>query len=106
MLARSDSDRKVAVLGDMGELGDLAELAHYNTGALAAMLGIDRVIAIGALAADIARGAEDSGADTLHFATKEEGLAAIREAFGENTVMLIKASHYMNFGWLVDQLSK
>ena len=106
VLARSDSDRKVAVLGDMGELGDLAELAHYNTGALAAMLGIDRVIAIGTLAADIARGAEDSGADTLHFATKEEGLAAIREAFGENTVMLIKASHYMNFGWLVDQLSK
>ena len=40
------------------------------------------------------------------FTLSMAGLAAIREAFEENTVMLIKASHYMNFGWLVDQLSE
>ncbi len=41
ILAKTECGRKVAVLGDMGELGDLTEQAHYNMGALAAMLGID-----------------------------------------------------------------
>ena len=43
ILAKTECDRKVAVLGDMGELGDLTAQAHYNMGALAAMLGIDFV---------------------------------------------------------------
>ena len=106
ILAKTECDRTVAVLGDMGELGDLTEQAHYNTGALAAMLGVDQVFAIGPKAADIARGVEDSGGRTQHFPTKEEGLEAIREAFAENTVMLVKASHAMHFEWLVDQLGK
>ena len=48
--AAAQCGRKVAVLGDMGELGDLTDQAHYNMGALAAMLGIDEVVAIGARA--------------------------------------------------------
>ena len=42
ILAKTECGRKVAVLGDMGELGDLTDQAHYNMGALAAMLGIER----------------------------------------------------------------
>ncbi len=30
VLARTECDRQVAVLGDMGELGDLTAQAHYN----------------------------------------------------------------------------
>ena len=41
ILAKTECGRKVAVLGDMGELGDLTDQAHYNMGALAAMLGIE-----------------------------------------------------------------
>ena len=106
VLAKTECDRKVAVLGDMGELGALTDQAHYNTGALAAMLGVDQVFAIGPKAADIARGVEDSGGRTQHFPTKEEGLEAICGAFAENTVMLVKASHAMHFEWLVDRLGK
>ena len=58
----------------MGELGDLTDQAHFNAGALAAMLGIDFVIAIGSKAARIADGAAMSGGDVVHFATKEEAL--------------------------------
>ena len=58
----------------MGELGQLTAQAHYNMGALAAMLGIDFVAAIGEKAAKIADGTAQSGGTAVHFATKEEAV--------------------------------
>lgn len=104
ILAKTECDRKIAVLGDMGELGDLTEQAHYNIGALAAMLGIDQIFAVGTKASKIAEGAEDNGGQVQHFATKEEALASVRESFTADTAMLVKASHAMHFEWLVEQL--
>ncbi|WP_455581070.1 UDP-N-acetylmuramoyl-tripeptide--D-alanyl-D-alanine ligase [Dysosmobacter sp.] len=104
VLAKTECDRKIAVLGDMGELGALTDQAHYNMGALAAMLGIDFVVAIGAKAVKIADGTAQSGGSVLHFATKEEALAELREQLGPHTAMLVKASHAMHFGALVEQL--
>ena len=104
VLAKTESERKVAVLGDMGELGELTDQAHYNMGALAAMLGIDLVIAIGPKAARIADGAVMSGAKALHFETKEE--VAIQAPLESGTAMLIKASHAMHFEDLVEQLKE
>ena len=106
ILAKTECGAKIAVLGDMGELGDLTEQAHFNMGALAAMLGIDLTVAVGPKAAKIAQGAEMGGGSVLHFDTREEALAAIEEAFADDTAMLIKASHAMQFGWLVEQLKK
>ena len=106
VLGRSDCERRVAVLGDMGELGDLTDQAHFNAGALAAMLGIDFVIAIGSKAARIADGAAMSGGDVVHFATKEEALHTVREQLRPNTSMLIKASHSMRFERLTEDLRK
>ena len=104
VLAKTDCERKVAVLGDMGELGDLTDQAHYNMGALAGMLGIDLVIAIGPKAARIAEGAAMSGTKALHFETKEE--VAIQAPLESGTAMLIKASHAMHFEDLVAQLKE
>ncbi len=104
VLAKTDCDRKVAVLGDMGELGELTDQAHYNMGALAAMLGIDFVAAIGKKAVKIADGTAQSGGSVLHFGTKEEALAELKAQLGPRTAMLIKASHAMHFGWLVERL--
>ena len=106
ILAKTECDRKVAVLGDMGELGNLTAQAHYNMGALAAMLGIDFVAAIGEKAAKIADGAAQSGGTTLHFATKEEAVHELTRQLEENTAMLIKASHAMRFEKLVERLRK
>ena len=106
ILAKTDCAQRVAVLGDMGELGDLTAQAHYNMGALAVMLGIDLVIAIGTHAAKIAEGVECSGGEVRHFATKEEALPTIRAQLTPQTAMLIKASHAMRFGWLVEALEQ
>ena len=106
ILAKTECGRKVAVLGDMGELGDLTDQAHYNMGALAAMLGIDEVVAIGAKAEKIADGAAQSGGSVTHFATKEEAVHELTDQLGTNTAMLVKASHAMHFGWIVEQLKQ
>lgn len=106
VLAKTACDKRVAVLGDMGELGELTEKAHYNTGMLAAMLGIDTVIAIGEKAALIADGAEQNGGNVLHYATKEEAVETLKEELDVNTVMLVKASHSMRFEVLADLLQK
>ena len=106
VLAKTECDRRVAVLGDMGELGALTDQAHYNMGALAAMLGIDFVVAIGEKAARIADGAAQSGGEVLHFSTKEEALKTLKEELKPGTAMLVKASHAMHFGALVDALQE
>ena len=106
VLAKTECERRVAVLGDMGELGGLTEQAHYNVGALAAMLGIDFVAAIGEKAAKIADGASQSGGEVLHFATKEEALGTLRQQLKPGTAMLLKASHAMHFGVLAEALQK
>ncbi len=106
VLAKTECERKVAVLGDMGELGGLTDQAHYNMGALAAMLGIDFVAAIGEKAVRIVDGAAQSGAATLHFSTKEEAAAELRRQLEPGTAMLVKASHAMRFGELVERLKE
>ena len=106
ILAKTECGRKVAVRGDVGERGDLTEQAHYNMGALAAMLGIDEIVAIGTKAEKIADGAAPSGGSVTHFATKEEAVRTLTELLGPDTAMLVKASHNMHFGWLVEQLKQ
>ena len=109
ILARTDCRRRVAVLGDMGELGGIKSRAHYNMGALAAMLGVDLVFAVGSgeLAGKIADGVALGGGSVLYFPTKEEALPELRRQLDqEGTVMLVKASHAMKFGWLVERLEE
>ena len=108
ILARTECDKRIAVLGDMGELGAIGNRAHYNMGALAAILGVDLVFAIGSgeLAGKIADGVALSGGSVQYFPTKEEALPELRRQLEPGgTVMLIKASHAMKFGWLVEQLT-
>lgn len=106
VLARTECDRTIAVLGDMGELGGLTERAHYNMGALAAMLGIDLVIAIGEKASRIADGAAQSGGSVLYFTSREEAMPEIRAQLAPGCAVLVKASHAMEFGKIVEQLTE
>lgn len=98
VLANSEG-RTVAVLGDMAELGELTEEAHRNVGMLAAMLHVDRVIAVGEKARGIAEAANGDW-----YATVDAALPAVREAFAPNTAMLVKASHSMHFERIADAL--
>ena len=105
VLSRTECEKRVAVLGDMGELGGYAKQAHYNVGALTSMLGIDYVVAIGPRAADIAYGAEQNGGDAIHFETKEAAMDELKRQLEPNSAMLVKASHAMNFGQIVAELT-
>jgi len=60
-VAELPAGRRVAVLGEMLELGEMSATAHHDVGRLAAVLGFDRVIAVGPGAALIADGAGDVG---------------------------------------------
>ncbi|MEG0779520.1 MAG: UDP-N-acetylmuramoyl-tripeptide--D-alanyl-D-alanine ligase [Oscillospiraceae bacterium] len=105
VLAKSEGERHLAILGDMGELGDYTQQAHYNIGALAAMLGIDQVIAIGQKAEQIAEGVRASGGNVLHFPDKPSAHDELLRQFTPGTVALVKASHFsMHFETVVEEL--
>ena len=102
VLAASEG-KKIAVLGDMKELGELTESAHRAMGELCALLGIDRVIAVGEYARGIADAAHESAAG---YPDAESAVDAARAAFTEGSVLLCKASNSMHLEKIVEELLK
>lgn len=78
-----------AVLGEMAELGPISGSAHERIGRLAAALGYEGVIAVGAEAAGIARGA---GAVAHRVATPEEATELASRIVPQGSVVLVKGS--------------
>ena len=102
LLAVTQTCRRAAVLGDMGELGELTVSAHRAIGALTGELHLDSVIAIGEKARDIASAAPNA----QWFPSVEDALPAVRAAFTGGTAMLVKASHAMHFENIVKELEQ
>lgn len=102
LLAVTQTRRRAAVLGDMGELGELTVSAHRAIGALTGELHLDSVIAIGEKARDIASAAPNA----QWFPSVEDALPAVRAAFIGGTAMLVKASHAMHFENIVKELEQ
>jgi UDP-N-acetylmuramoyl-tripeptide--D-alanyl-D-alanine ligase len=99
---RRPDGRLLAVLGDMLELGPDAPEQHRVIGALAAELGVDALVAIGAHAHDLAAGygpatmlAPDRGIAT------DAAAAWLRPA----DVVLVKASRGLGLETVAEQLS-
>ena len=88
-LAGVGRDRMVAVLGEMLELGDGSHAAHVEVGRLAAELGVDRVVAVGAGAAGIAEGAAERGTAV---ADVNEAVRVLSAWLTPADVVLVKAS--------------
>jgi UDP-N-acetylmuramoyl-tripeptide--D-alanyl-D-alanine ligase len=107
VLAERRTGRAVAVLGDMLELGDLAPAAHREVGEIAARLGIDLVVTVGAAAREIAAGALAGGLkeNRVHsFLTAEEALEFLRWNLKEGDLVLVKASRSLGLESLVRAL--
>ena len=102
LLAVTQTRRRAAVLGDMGELGELTVSAHRAIGALTGELHLDSVIAIGEKARDIASAAPNA----QWYPSVEDALPAVRAAFTGGTAMLVKASHAMHFENIVKELEQ
>jgi len=98
--------RRFAVLGEMLELGDDSAEAHRAVGRLAPGRA-DRLLAVGAGATDIARGAIEAGMDPALVATPRDRHAAaallLAEAAAGDTI-LVKASRGAALDELVEAL--
>ena len=86
---------RIAVLGDMFELGDDSDKLHYSVGIFARGCGIDKLVAIGDRAAEIARGAEGGDLEVRYFPTKEDFYEEMQQITGEGDIVLVKASRGM-----------
>ena len=104
--------RKVAILGDMGELGENEKELHREVGTFAGNCGIDLLICVGTLAKEIAEAAKESSIqaekqlEAVSFDTLEELLMHLGEQVKQGDTILVKASHFMNFGKIVEALQK
>ena len=100
-------NRRVCILGDMGELGETAATLHYKTGEHAAEKGIDLVIACGELSSSTAEGAKFAGCESvLHFKEKAELLPELPKLIESGDAVLVKASHSRKFEDIVEALKK
>jgi UDP-N-acetylmuramoyl-tripeptide--D-alanyl-D-alanine ligase len=95
--------RRVAVLGDMLELGPTAPRLHESVGAEAAARGIAVLVAVGAFAEDIARGARENGLEEVYTAAdRVEALEILKRVLRPGDVLLAKASRALRLDLLLD----
>lgn len=104
--------RKVAILGDMFELGEGQERFHGDLGAYAVDVGIDLLICAGRLSAHMyergKRQKEEKQADMeiYYFPEREEMLSRLSGLLKKDDVILVKASHGMQFEKVVEAIVK
>ena len=98
--------RTIAVLGDMGELGEQEGHHHYDVGAYAVQNGIDVLFCVGELSKEMERGAREAGGDTqiFYYQGREEMLSHLMDTVCKGDTILVKASHFMKFSKVVEQL--
>ena len=98
--------RKVAILGDMGELGADERKMHREVGKHAAEKEIDVLLCVGELSKDMAEAAEEVNSKTQvrHFANKEALMKELPKILEKGDTVLVKASHFMEFGEIVEKL--
>ncbi|MBR0128055.1 MAG: UDP-N-acetylmuramoyl-tripeptide--D-alanyl-D-alanine ligase [Firmicutes bacterium] len=97
---------RIAVLGDMFELGDDSDKLHYSVGIFARGCGIDKLVAIGDRAAEIARGAEGGDLEVRYFPTKEDFYEEMQQITGEGDIVLVKASRGMKMEDIVARVAE
>jgi UDP-N-acetylmuramoyl-tripeptide--D-alanyl-D-alanine ligase len=99
--------RRIAVLGRMGELGGEAERGHRRVGEVAAQLGIDWVIGVGAEPGWIADEARRGGVGkVLKIETAEEAVEAIRGLAKPGDVVLVKGSRSSQMERIVEGMQR
>lgn len=104
-MGKGTKSRTVAVLGDMLELGEISERAHYEVGRHAALRGVSRLLTAGSFSKEIAHGFSDAGGyEPLCFADSAEAADALMQILQKDDIILVKGSHAMNMGAVVQKL--
>jgi UDP-N-acetylmuramoyl-tripeptide--D-alanyl-D-alanine ligase len=96
--------RRIALLGDMLELGSAEAESHRTVGERAAEVA-DILFTVGPRGVQIADAASAAGAASVqHFDSKAEVAAALKALLGPGDVLLVKASHGLALGTVVEEL--
>ncbi len=93
--AREPARRRIAVLSSMAELGDDAAAMHRSVGTAAAAAGLAVLLVGGDFAADLARGARESGmpaGDVVPFDDNAGATAWLRANARDGDLVLLKGS--------------
>ncbi len=98
--------RAVFVAGDMKELGPRERALHAEVGALAARCGVDRIVACGQFAKDLAAGARSAGmtSEAVTVAEREDIIAHLGDWLQPGDRVLIKGSRAMAMEAVVERL--
>ncbi|SNR33749.1 UDP-N-acetylmuramoyl-tripeptide--D-alanyl-D-alanine ligase [Blastococcus mobilis] len=95
-LAGLPGERRIAVLGGMGELGADAPAEHERLGRDAVAAGVDLIVAVGADAVGIAEGAaaagRRAGEESVHVPDRAAARELLSEVLRPGDVVLVKAS--------------
>ncbi len=97
---------RIAVLGDMGELGENEVELHREVGEYLVGLPIDELYTAGPLMKELAQVVEESESTCMvqSFDTVDAMMAALIFAIKPSSCVLVKASHFMEFSKVVDNL--
>ncbi|MCX7171821.1 MAG: UDP-N-acetylmuramoyl-tripeptide--D-alanyl-D-alanine ligase, partial [Proteobacteria bacterium] len=93
--------KKILVIGDMGEVGAQGGQFHDEIGGYAKSMGVDRLLALGELAATAARNFSGGGE---HFKSLEALLAVLQPLLDADTTVLVKGSRFMKMERVVDAI--
>lgn len=103
LAALATDGRRIAVIGDMLELGEHAEPEHEALGELAAEVGLDLVVAVGAHGAAVARGAGPA-VTAITVAGPVEAADVVGSEVRPGDVVLVKGSRAVGLEAVVDAL--
>lgn len=103
-----NSDKKIAVLGDMLGYREMSDDMHYNVGKGLAKFNLDELVTIGKDAKNIARGARENTKikSIVEFDTKEEATDYIGRYLNEDASILIKGSRFLKLEYIANKLKE
>ena len=108
-LGNMKENRKIAILGDMFELGEFSKELHEKVGEEVYKNKIDILITVGENSKNICKKVISLGMNeenVFSYDKNTEAIQKIKEIMKKNDIILIKASHSMNFKEIVDALNK
>jgi UDP-N-acetylmuramyl pentapeptide synthase len=107
-LVELDADgRRIAVLGHMSELGEESKRGHREVGEAAAAFGIDELIAVGAIGAEIARAAQNAGLrKSISVAAAEDAAELLGNMASPGDLILVKGSRSARMERVLEAFAK
>lgn len=103
VLKNYKANKRVAILGTMGELGDKAKEAHREVGQYAKKCGVDILITLGAYNNDFKEG---FGENCICFDDYDNAINYGKTILRDGDVVIVKASRSMKFEKIVDKLKE